>query len=79
MMTNPLTPRHCRTARAWLRWTQKKLSKEAMVAPSTIADYERGARNTDPEILQKIHLTFLGQGLRFSDRGISDNSWDFKP
>lgn len=49
-----LTPQLCRTARAWLDWTQEDLAKVAKVGITTIRDFERNARKPFPETIDKL-------------------------
>jgi transcriptional regulator with XRE-family HTH domain len=43
-MAEPLSPAQLRAARALLAWSQQDLAREAHVAASTVADFERGYR-----------------------------------
>jgi len=39
-----ITPEQCRSARAWLNWSQENLASAAKVALSTVRDFEKGRR-----------------------------------
>lgn len=39
-----ITPEQCRSARAWLDWSQDDLAAKANVALSTVRDFEKGRR-----------------------------------
>jgi DNA-binding XRE family transcriptional regulator len=62
--------RMCRTARAWFDMTQHDLAKMADVGVSTVADFERGARDTDPYIIAKLERAF--GGLRIQGNLLED-------
>ena len=55
-MTNPatLTAKQVRAGRALLAWSQQDLAKEAGIAASTLADFERGQRTPVPNNAQAI-------------------------
>lgn len=55
----------CKAARVILGWTQHDLAKQIDCSTSTIADYERGARDTLPFILKEIKAAFKRHGVRF--------------
>lgn len=64
------TPAHCRSARAWLNWTQNDLATNAGVANSTVADFEREARMTSTDILMAMRTALEAAGIVFLPDGI---------
>ena len=60
-----LTPALCRAARAYLGWSQDRLSRKARVGASTIADFERGARSPQDATLKAIRDTLDAAGVGF--------------
>ena len=72
MASNPsadLTPKHVRAARALLAWSQKDLAKQAGVATSTVADFERGRRTPVANNAQAIRGALETAGVRFLPTG----------
>lgn len=70
-MTDMITPsaRQVKAARALLAWTQGQLAKEAGIATSTLADFERGERTPVANNVQAITVALEQQGIRFTDGG----------
>ncbi|MGY3108547.1 transcriptional regulator with XRE-family HTH domain [Bradyrhizobium sp. LM6.9] len=64
-----LTPKHVRAARALLAWSQQDLAKQAGVATSTVADFERGQRTPVANNAQAIRTALEGAGIRFLPTG----------
>jgi transcriptional regulator with XRE-family HTH domain len=64
-----LTPKHVRAARALLAWSQQDLAKQAGVATSTIADFERGHRTPVANNAQAIRGALENAGIRFLPAG----------
>lgn len=64
-----ITHRKVKAARAVVPWTQKDLAKAANLSVSTIADFERGAREPKPETLDAIEKAFWPRVL-FVEGGI---------
>ena len=64
-----LPPKHVRAARALLAWSQQDLAKEAGVATSTIADFERGKRKPVANNAQAIRDALEKAGIRFLAKG----------
>ncbi|WP_208758143.1 helix-turn-helix domain-containing protein [Bradyrhizobium zhanjiangense] len=64
-----LTPKHVRAARALLAWSQQDLAKEAGVATSTVADFERGQRTPVANNAQAIRGALEGAGISFLPTG----------
>lgn len=65
----PPTPKQVKAARALLAWTQGDLAKEAGIAVSTLADFERGERTPVNNNVQAITLALEKQGIRFTGGG----------
>ena len=61
--------KHVRAARALLAWSQQDLAKEAGVATSTIADFERGKRKPVANNAQAIRDALEKAGIRFLATG----------
>lgn len=64
-----LTPKHVRAARALLAWSQQDLAKNAGVATSTVADFERGHRTPVANNAQAIRGALENAGIRFLPTG----------
>lgn len=64
-----LTPKHVRAARALLAWSQQDLAKNAGVATSTIADFERGHRTPVANNAHAIRGALETAGVRFLPTG----------
>jgi transcriptional regulator with XRE-family HTH domain len=64
-----LTPKHVRAARALLAWSQQDLAKNAGVATSTIADFERGRRTPVANNAQAIRDALETAGITFLPTG----------
>jgi transcriptional regulator with XRE-family HTH domain len=62
-----MTPAQCKAARALLGWSQVKLSRNARVAYTTLADFERGARQPQPDNLAKMRTALERAGIQFLD------------
>ncbi len=58
-----------KAARALLAWTQVQLAKEAGVAVSTVADFERGERTPIANNAQAIASALERNGIRFTSGG----------
>ena len=63
------TPRQVKAARALLAWTQTQLAKEAGIAISTLADFERGERTPVANNAQAIAAALMRQGITFTRGG----------
>lgn len=68
-LTDDLTPRYLRAARALLAWSQQDLAKVAGVATSTIADFERGKRTPVANNLESIRDALERAGIYFTVNG----------
>ncbi|MGB8843585.1 MAG: helix-turn-helix transcriptional regulator [Aliidongia sp.] len=64
-----LTPKHVRAARALLAWSQQDLAKQANVAVSTVADFERGHRTPMANNAQAIRGALEKAGVHFLPTG----------
>lgn len=60
-----LTPFLVKAARGLLGWSQRELASQAKIGVSTLADFERGARLTEPLVLRKILRTLNRARVRF--------------
>ena len=65
-----MTPSQCKAARALLHWTQKTLAKEAQVATSTVADFERYERKPMPNNLRAMIRAFENAEVQFIEGGV---------
>lgn len=70
-MANPatLTAKQVRAGRALLAWSQQDLAKEAGIAASTLADFERGQRTPVPNNAQAIRSALESAGISFPPGG----------
>jgi len=70
-----------RAARALLGWTQQELANRAKVAPSTIADFERGKRIPVSNNLDAIRAALESNGIAFDQvaRWLDPNLQDLSP
>lgn len=64
MMTN-LTPEQCRSARAWLGWSQAELAERAKVGQSTVKDFEAGKRTPIQATLGAMRAVLEAEGIGF--------------
>lgn len=60
-----ITPALVKAARALLGWTQTDLAAHAGVGHSTIADFERGSRETELHIRMQIVFALARAKIRF--------------
>ncbi len=63
--TYAVTPELIRGARGLLGWTQRQLAVKAQIGTSTLADFERGARDTQRLVLRRLAAVLEGAGIRF--------------
>ena len=66
-----IAPNQCKAARDLLGWKQSDLSAKSSIGESTIADFERGAREPAVRTLRDIRVAFEDAGIKF----ISDEAW----
>ena len=69
--SQPIQPNQCKAARDLLGWKQSDLSEKSSIDESTIADFERGAREPAVRTLRDIRVAFEDAGIKF----ISDEAW----
>lgn len=69
-MNDGLTPKQVKAARALLAWSQGQLATEAKVGVSTVADFERGARDPVHSNAQAIRDALEAKGLQFIAGGV---------
>jgi transcriptional regulator with XRE-family HTH domain len=58
-----LAPAQAKAARALLGWNQQQLAQKANVAPSTVADFERGKRSPVANNLEAMREAFENAGV----------------
>ncbi len=66
-----ITLNQCKAARDLLGWKQSDLSEKSSIGESTIADFERGAREPAARTLRDIKIAFEDAGIKF----INDEAW----
>ncbi len=59
----PIRPSQCKAARDLLSWKQSDLSEKSSIGESTIADFERGAREPAARTLRDIRNAFENEGI----------------
>lgn len=64
-----VTAAQVRAARALLGWNQQELANRAKVAPSTVADFERGKRTPVSNNLDAIRAVLESNGVAFRSGG----------
>jgi transcriptional regulator with XRE-family HTH domain len=60
-----LSPEQCRSARAWLEWSQSDLARAAKVGLSTVKDFESGKRTPIVNNLEAIQAVLEQAGIGF--------------
>ena len=55
----------CKGARAMIGWTVRDLAREAGVSPTTVVDFEKGARSPIQKNLDAIKAALEGGGATF--------------
>jgi DNA-binding transcriptional regulator YiaG len=60
-----MTPEQCRSARAWLAWSQGELARAAGVGLSTLKDFEAGKRDPVANNRKAIQAVLEGKGFGF--------------
>ncbi len=58
-----ITPEQCRSARAWLDWSQEDLAAKAKVSLSTVRDFEKGRRIPIENNIEAIQQAFEAVGV----------------
>ena len=66
-----ITPQQCLMARAGLRWSRAELSKRSGVAQATIAEFEKGIRQSYPRTLRDLRRALEAGGVAFTDEGVA--------
>ncbi len=75
---NALTPAQVRAARSLLQWSQHDLADQAVVAVSTVADFERGQRIPLLNNVLAIRQALEMAGITFIDGGVRHGfQWTF--
>jgi transcriptional regulator with XRE-family HTH domain len=64
-----LSPKQIRAGRALLAWSQQELAKNAGVAASTVADFERGQRTPVPNNAEAMRTALEKAGIIFPPGG----------
>lgn len=64
-----LGPAQAKAARALLGWNQLELARKANLAPSTVADFERGKRSPVSNNLEAMKAAFKEAGIRLLPGG----------
>lgn len=59
-----LSPEQCRSARAWLEWSQDDLAKRASVGLSTVRSFEKGERVPIANNLAALRAALETGGIR---------------
>ena len=67
----PLTPKQCRMARAGLEWSRAELSKRSGVAQATIAEFEKGSRQSYPRTVRDLRKALEMGGAAFTSNGVA--------
>lgn len=75
-MTKILYAKQVKAGRAALGWSQKDLAELALVAVSTIADWERGRREPIPNNQLAVLNVFNIHGVIFHPHRMEVNSWE---
>jgi DNA-binding XRE family transcriptional regulator len=61
-----MSPAQCRSARAWLGWSQDNLAKAAGVGLSTVKDFENENRTPIQSTQMAMRVALEGAGIGFS-------------
>jgi transcriptional regulator with XRE-family HTH domain len=69
-MTESITPRQCRSARAWLGWTLDDLVKKSAVSKATLVGFERGKRLLQERTARDIRRALEDAGVEFLFEGV---------
>jgi transcriptional regulator with XRE-family HTH domain len=60
-----MTPAHCRAARGLLNWSQQQLADRARVSRATVAHYETGTANVQPNNVLGMQRALEEAGIEF--------------
>lgn len=60
-----IIPAQCRSARAWLEWSQTELAEKAKVGLSTVKDFENGKRTPIQATLGAMRSVLEAEGIGF--------------
>lgn len=64
-----ITPEQCRSARAWLDWSQEELAGRASLALSTVRDFEKGRRLPIANNIVALEKVFAEADVTFFESG----------
>jgi DNA-binding XRE family transcriptional regulator len=68
-MTDSITSRQCRSARAWLAWTLDDLVKASAVSKATLVAFEQGKRLLQERTARDIRRSLEDAGIEFLFEG----------
>ena len=60
-----MTPEQCRAARAWLNWSQARLTRAAGVTVFVVRDFEMGRREPPAEVRRELQSALEKSGIAF--------------
>jgi len=69
-----MSPEQCRAARAWLDWSQTRLSEAAGVGLSTVKGYEGGRSQPIQATLAAMKAALEKEGIEFVGGGVETAS-----
>ena len=58
-------------ARAGLRWSRAELARRSGVAQATIAEFEKGLRQSYPPTVRDLRVALEAGGAAFSEDGVA--------
>ncbi len=62
-----ITSKQCKSARAYLGWSQQDLADKVRVVQKTITDFERGVTTPQRRIAEDIKTIFQKAGIKFEN------------
>ena len=62
-----ITSKQCKSARAYLGWSQQDLADKVRVVQKTITDFERGVTTPQRRIAEDIKTIFQEAGIKFEN------------
>ena len=62
-----ITSKQCKSARAYLGWSQQELADKVRVVQKTITDFERGVTTPQRRIAEDIKTIFQEAGIKFEN------------